>query len=202
MPTLHVKVVGLKNHPVKRNPLPFIYAACKLSDNDNFEQTAKSNSLPPFWDHCFHFDINTTENVSLDVALVESRLFLIDEELGRISIKLSALPMNYVVTEWIKIDSEREFVNAMYLLMIFHLSYSDDQPFEALSGDFNEQYPWEPIPVTKEDLAMVKFTDTSLPTSAPIDQNSYIPEIHIFTPEEFPPFKKRDAVQQKIESAQ
>ena len=168
MRSLHVKLVGLKRHPCKRKPMPFIYAGCKLHNIGQYKFTPHSNALPPFWDKNFDFAFQDGQVQAIDIVLAESRLMMVSEELGTVEIPLVWLPYNYVVAEWIPVKSHRENIEKIELLALFHYCDPNIRPFSQEQAKFSAILPWERREVTQEDIEQVwnpssMFTPPVLP---------------------------------------
>lgn len=155
MRSLHIKIVGMKNHPCRRSPMPFIYAGVKLSGIGSFQFTSKSNALPPFWDKNFDFVFQDNQVNTIDFIVAESRLMMVHEELGSISIPLKWIPYDVVVAEWLPVTSTRKMIDPIYMLVLFHYCDPTVPAFSQERVSFAATPPWTQIPVTDEDLEIV-----------------------------------------------
>ena len=174
MRSVHIKIISLKNHPCKRQPMPFIFVGCKLAHCDGFQKTKRSNALPPFWDQNFDFVFEDSQTNAIELAIAETRLMMTDEEIGQISIPISWLPYNFVVREWIQIKPSKKFVSDIRLLAMFHYCDPTIPSFSQELGQFIAPIPWNYIPVTEKDLESVwKPNDSFLPPVIPNDINQH-----------------------------
>ncbi|EAY13897.1 C2 domain containing protein [Trichomonas vaginalis G3] len=168
MRSLHIKIVGLKSHPCRRSPMPFVYAGVRPSEIGNFQFTSKSNALPPFWDKNFDFVFQDNQVSNLDFIVAESRLMMVHEELGRVSIPLKWLPYNYVVAEWIPVSTNRNFIDPIWMLVMFHYCDTNVAAFSQERVPFAATPPWPQTPVTDQDLEIVwKPIQAFIPPVAP-----------------------------------
>lgn len=121
----------MMQHPVKRYPLPYIYATIYFPLNNEPQSTEKSNAVPPCWNrNTFKFDIkNTVLNDSIDedvkklrITVIESRLFMVEEPLGFCDIYISSLPQDKVLIQWVTLTSLRPELPKMMCLLMIHLN--------------------------------------------------------------------------------
>ena len=177
MRSLHIKLVGLRHHPCKRSPMPFIYAGVRLTDIGSYRLTSRSNALPPFWDKNFDFEFQDSQVKSIDIAIVEARLMMVPEELGSVQIPLSWLPYNFVVAEWIPIKPNRALIDDIEVLALFHYCDLNVEPFTQERVPFSAKVPWEKNEVTDKDLEEVwkpnsLFTPPVEPSARNLGQQS------------------------------
>jgi len=154
--------------------MPFIYVGCRISVCDVFMKTRKSNALPPLWDQSFDFVLEDNQTNTIEIVIAESRLMMVDEELGKIKLPVSWLPYNYVVTEWVEIKPSRKHVNDIRILAQFHLCDPDSVPFSHGPGQFLATVPWNPMPVEQIDLENIwNPNEAFIPPVVPSDVNQY-----------------------------
>lgn len=149
----HLRVAGLGRHPCKREPLPFIYVECTLSSDPSIRRTRKSNGLPPFWPEILTFALPASaSNATLTLTFIESRLFMLEEIRGRITLPLSLLPIDAVLMEWVPLVPAREGLEPMEALIVAHLTTAPGRPFSAPRGGYAADRPSEARDVTRDDF--------------------------------------------------
>ena len=153
---LFLKVLRLKNHPVKRSPLPFLFYTANAFGETMVSR--KSNSLPPNWEQqnfCFKA-LHECEN--LTIVVHESRLLMAEEELGYCKIPISKIPLNQIIVQWANLTPTRQKLPKMEMLLMIY--FSDDSNYNIFN-DENPQFqcaemldyePWIPRNVENEYL--------------------------------------------------
>lgn len=133
--SLYLKILQMMHHPVKRLPLPYIYASVKFPLNNDPEFTEKSNAVPPCWNrNTFKFNLskstfeeNENENEkNLRITLIESRLFMVEEPLGFCDIFIPSLPRDKILIQWVNLHSLRDYLPNMMCLLMIQCNTNDD----------------------------------------------------------------------------
>lgn len=139
--TLYLKVLQMMHHPVKRLPIPYIYASINFPLNQEPEYTEKSNAIPPCWNQStFKFNLsdsdfeNGDENSQLlRLTMLESRLFMKEEKLGFCDIYIPSLPKNKILIQWVNLTSCRSYLPPMMCLLMIQLNT------DSFSSAFSEE---------------------------------------------------------------
>ncbi|OHT00627.1 C2 domain containing protein [Tritrichomonas foetus] len=164
--TFLLKVLEMRHHPVKRHPLPYIYASVQSKSVQEPKYTEKTNSIPPSWNHkTFIYGISGVANDEvIRVTVYESRLFMYEESLGHVDIQLASLPMNQLIFQWAHLTPDRESLPPMEILLMITL-HSNDQLFNEnaeIDDYFNvdpaERLNFEPWNPNEVEMKYLKRT--------------------------------------------